>query len=79
MNCETAAEELVDLAEGVLASGRAAEVEAHASSCPACAKRLRALRAAKSAFKALPPEALSPDFAARLRVRLAQEPRREGW
>lgn len=55
-------EELMDHADGLLESGRAAAAEAHLRDCAECASRLRAIRTVERAIRSLPLEPAPQDL-----------------
>lgn len=82
MNCERIEAALLAVADGRATREERDRVAEHTADCNACARRMEQMRAVWSELGRLPELEPSPAFDARLRARLAEEPRRPrlfGW
>ena len=73
-SCERYSDELVLLASGELDENRRVRIEAHLSSCSACAETLETLRAADGALRERPLAAMPDDVRRRIEERLRRRP-----
>jgi anti-sigma factor RsiW len=78
MKCEDATSELIRAAGGRTDSAERRELEKHVTGCAACRTRLEEFRALSSMLDELPAVEPSFGFDARLRQRVAAEPK-HGW
>lgn len=79
MKCERIESALLAVIDGRATAGERRLVAIHTAACAACARRLEEMRAAWSALEKLPPIEPSAGFDARLRARIAGQPRPAGW
>jgi anti-sigma factor RsiW len=77
-NCERIAESLMPYLDGRASKAEQRAVEAHASICPACKARIEEFRRLAVVLDELPTIEPSGAFDARVRQRIADEPR-AGW
>ena len=75
MNCERMETQLIAYVDGRLAAGEHGAVEAHLAECAACRARAAEFCAVWGLLDELPASEPSPAFDARLRARIAAEPR----
>jgi anti-sigma factor RsiW len=78
MKCERVSQELIAYLDGRMGSAERRETEEHLRGCPACRGRAEELRRIWSAMDEVPVIEPSFGFDARVRQRVAAEPRR-GW
>lgn len=78
MNCNEIEAKLVSYTDGRATDAERAAVERHMEGCAACRARVAEFRGVWSTLDEAPVPELSPSFDARLRQRIAAEPRR-GW
>lgn len=76
MKCEKVSEELISYLDGKLDQSERGEVEEHLASCAACRTRAEEFRGVWSVMDEFPSIEPSLEFDARVRQRLAEEPRR---
>jgi anti-sigma factor RsiW len=79
MSCEKIETSLIAYLDGRASEKEAVEVNVHLSSCAACRARAEQFRRLWSVLDGLPAGAPSPEFDARLRARIAAEPRPPLW
>ena len=79
MSCERMGTILVASMDGRANEAERLELETHLASCTACAQRAEELRRLWGVLDELPAVHPSPAFDARLRARLAAEPRPSFW
>ena len=79
MNCERIESSLLAVVDGRATREERERVEEHAASCEACTLRNEQMRGIWSELDRLPALEPSAAFDARLRARLADEPRRPQW
>ncbi len=77
MKCEEVSKELIGYLSRSAVSGQRRDVEEHLAGCAACQKRAEELRGIWSVMDELPAVEPSFDFDARVRQRVAAEPRRK--
>ncbi len=78
MNCKSIENALLSYTDGRATEAERAAVEAHIEACAACRARVAEFRRVWSVLDEAPVPEPSPSFDARLRARIAAEPRR-GW
>jgi len=71
--CSTIRDDLGEWARNALSAERAAEIEAHIESCPACRAEAERERALLNLLEQLPSPEPGPEFDAELEARLARE------
>lgn len=79
MNCKEMEARLISFTDGRATDAERAAVERHIESCAACRARVVEFRGVWSALDEAPALEPSPSFDARLRQRIAAEPRRRAW
>jgi len=81
MNCKEMEAKLVSYTDGRATEAERTAVERHIESCAACRARVAEFRSVWSVLNDAPVPQSSPSFDARLRQRIAAEPRRSlfGW
>lgn len=79
MNCKEMEAKLISYTDGRATDAERAAVERHIATCAACRARVAEFRGVWSALDQAPALEPSPSFDARLRQRIAAEPRRSGW
>ena len=76
MNCEKMETRLIGYFDGKASASVRREVEAHLAACAACRVRAEEFRALDALLEELPSVEPAPSFDARVRARVAAEPRR---
>lgn len=79
MNCKEMEARLISYTDGRATDAERAAVERHIESCAACRAHVAEFRGVWSALDEAPALEPSPSFDARLRQRIAAEPRRRAW
>jgi anti-sigma factor RsiW len=79
MTCERMEPQLIAYLDGRASARERGEVEQHLSSCTACRARVEEFRGIWSLLDEVPAADPSPWFDARLRQRIAAEPRPQWW
>lgn len=79
MNCKEMEAKLISYTDGRATEAERGTVERHIESCAACRARVAEFRGVWSALDEAPALEPSPSFDARLRQRIAAEPRRSAW
>src|SRR5262245_9416970 len=70
--CESMVPVILASVEGTLDATGETRLAAHVAECPGCRRALDEQKAVKHLLATLPPVTVSPDFAARVRQRVAQ-------
>jgi anti-sigma factor RsiW len=79
MNCEKMGIKLIDYLDGNASAGERREVEAHLADCGACRTRAEEYRRLWAVLEQVPEVEPSPAFDARMRQRIAAEPKPKFW
>ncbi|NDQ57546.1 MAG: hypothetical protein GZ088_10790 [Acidipila sp.] len=79
MNCEKMERELIAYLDGRAPASLRREIDLHLATCPACHARAAEFQQISNLLDEFPAPDPSPYFDARLRNRLATEPRRSWW
>jgi len=79
MNCARMEKRLIPYLDGRLSARKQRAVEEHLAACAACRLRVDEFRAVAGLLGELPQIGPSGAFDARVRTRVAAEPRQQGW
>jgi anti-sigma factor RsiW len=79
MKCEWIAQDMIAVLDGRADAAQRQKMNAHATECVACRERLEGFRNVWSVLEEVPVEEPTLGFDARLRRRIAAEPRQRFW